>query len=56
MMRFLFWTLLSILTLGMMSFDVTYSDGLRIKSKGWPEAVSEWRKKRKKGVDNIKNT
>jgi len=47
MIRLLLWTLLSICTLGVLSFDVTYSDGLHIKGKGWPERISDWNKKRR---------
>jgi len=47
MLRFLAWTFIWICTLGMISFDITYSDGLHIKSVGWPERLSAWWQKRK---------
>ena len=46
MLRFLLWTLFTIATLNIVSFDVRYSDGLHIKSVGWPEKISAWWRKR----------
>lgn len=47
MWRFLKWAAFTIITLNIISFDVTYSDGLHIKSKGWPERLTEWWDKRR---------
>jgi len=46
-MRRLFWMIISVLTLNIMSYDVEYEDGLRIKFIGWPEKLSTWWRGRK---------
>ncbi len=43
--RLLFWLLIYIIFLGIVSFDVKYKDGLIIKLKGWPEFIMKWEKK-----------
>ena len=42
---FLLWFIFYILTLGIISFDVKYRNGLHIHMKGWPE-ILENRKRR----------
>ena len=46
-MRQLMWVLITIITLGILSYEVTYVDGLHLKFIGWPERLSNWRKNRK---------
>ena len=36
MLRFLFWLVFYIVTLGLCDIDVTYTDGLHIQFHGWP--------------------
>ena len=47
MIRFLLGSIFVVCTLNLFSFEVTYKDGLRIKSVGWPKKLSNWWKKRK---------
>lgn len=42
MIRFMLWMVLVVLTLNVFSFRVRYSDGLVIKSTGWPEKLFNW--------------
>ena len=48
MFRILSWTVLYICTLGILSLEVEYSDGLHIKLTGWPEILTRWCNKRGK--------
>ena len=47
MIRFLLWMIFTVCTLNIISFDITYKDGLHVKSVGWPEKLSSWWKDRK---------
>lgn len=42
MLRILFWIVVTVMTLGTISYEVTYTDGLHIKSVGWPERLTNW--------------
>lgn len=41
MFRTVWWTLIYLATLGTISIEVEYTDGLRIKLIGWPEKLSK---------------
>ena len=46
MLRFILSILFIICTLNMISFDLTWDDGLHLKSISWPDRLSSWLKKR----------
>lgn len=47
LLRILFWLILYLLLLGLVSFYVSYKDGLTVDLKGWPELLSRAKAGRK---------
>jgi len=45
-MRFLLSLLFTLVTLNIFSYDITFVDGLHLKSVGWPERLSRRNKLR----------
>ena len=46
MIRLLISILFVVATLNIFSFDVTFKDGLHLKSVGWPERLLKWKRKK----------
>lgn len=49
MVRLLFWVAAYVLFIGVISFEVTHRDGLKIKLTGWPELLARRRAKKEEG-------